>query len=89
MFYDHEEDRLATPADAMREFAENVGGTEHNAKYAWLLTDYDVWVRNPHYVGPPQRHPEDYDLDEEGMPAPAAPVREFPRIAVEDEDIPF
>tara|TARA_Y100000361_G_scaffold127672_1_gene122183 strand:+ start:4529 stop:4783 length:255 start_codon:yes stop_codon:yes gene_type:complete len=26
---------------------------------AWVLTDRDVWHRNPYYSGPPQRHPED------------------------------
>lgn len=25
----------------------------------WILTDYDVWARNPYYVGPDQPHPED------------------------------
>lgn len=51
-----DEDRLATPADAMREYAVNVG-REH-PDWAWVLTDYDVWVRNPHYVGPPRLDPE-------------------------------
>ncbi len=26
----------------------------------WILTDYDVWEKNPYYVGPDQPHPEDY-----------------------------
>ncbi len=26
---------------------------------AWVLTDRDVWHRNPFYAGPPQPHPED------------------------------
>jgi len=25
----------------------------------WILTDYDVWAKNPYYVGPDQPHPED------------------------------
>jgi hypothetical protein len=25
----------------------------------WILTDYDVWERNPYYNGPEQQHPED------------------------------
>lgn len=25
----------------------------------WILTDYDVWERNPYYHGPEQQHPED------------------------------
>ena len=57
---------LATPADAMREFAYAVG--PECADRAWLLTDYDVWVRNPAYTGPDVRHPED-DYDEWEPPA--------------------
>lgn len=52
-----ESDCLATDDDAMREFARNAGG--EFADREWLLSSYDVWVRNPHYAGPPQRHPED------------------------------
>ena len=25
----------------------------------YLLTDYDVWVKNPHYQGEPGPHPEE------------------------------
>ncbi len=32
----------------------------------WLLSDYDTWERNPHYSGPPQQHPEDYDPEYSG-----------------------
>ena len=59
-FYDEDDfGQLATESDAMAEFARNVGGERR--EQAWLLTDYDVWVRNPHYTGPAQRHPEDWD----------------------------
>lgn len=64
--FDHFEDNftpLATEADAMREYAENVGREQLDR--AWILTDYDVWVRNPFYQGPPVRHPEDDYYDEE------------------------
>jgi hypothetical protein len=69
---------LATEADAMREFAENVGDSEHWKCRQWILTDYDVWVRNPHYSGPPQRHPEvdDYPEDDDGGEA-CPPVNKF------------
>lgn len=50
---------LATYDDAMREYAWNVGLEYPYRDQQWLLTDYDVWVRNPHYTGPEQRHPED------------------------------
>jgi hypothetical protein len=48
---------LATPADAIREYATNAGS--QCPERAWLLTDYDVWVSNPHYTGPRVPHPED------------------------------
>ncbi len=50
---------LATEQDAMREFATNIGAEDNNINRQWILTGYDVWVRNPHYTGPEQRHPED------------------------------
>ena len=28
---------------------------------AWILTDQDVWVKNPYYRGPAVPHPEDQD----------------------------
>ena len=56
-----EHDHIATPREAMDEFARNVGNEGNYINYQWILTDYDVWVRNPHYTGPEQRHPEDCD----------------------------
>jgi hypothetical protein len=41
----------------------NVYGSEHPDQ-AWILSDYDSWERNPHYTGPEQRHPEDYDYED-------------------------
>jgi hypothetical protein len=38
------------------------------ADHAWILSDRDVWYRNPHYAGPPQRHPEDEDDAYDGEP---------------------
>jgi hypothetical protein len=51
------DDELATPADAMREYAQNVGSD--NPSWAWVLTPYDVWMPNPYYMGEPQPHPDD------------------------------
>lgn len=60
----HEDDTpLATPQDAMREYAANVG--RESPDRAWILTNYDVWERNPFYHGPAVRHPEDDQDDEE------------------------
>lgn len=55
-FANYDDDRLATPDEACREFAANVG--EDRPTQAWILTDYDTWERNPHYRGEPQPHPE-------------------------------
>ena len=54
--YDHLEDRLATPTEACREYARNVG-VDHPDR-PWILTDFDTWERNPFYHGPPAPHPE-------------------------------
>ena len=48
---------MATPAEACKEFARNVGA-DHPDR-AWILTDFDTWERNPYYSGPPVPHPED------------------------------
>jgi hypothetical protein len=48
---------LATPADAVREYAANAGAMQPDRE--WILTPYDSWERNPCYSGPPQRHPEE------------------------------
>lgn len=56
-YYAALEERVATDTEAMEEMAWNMGASR--ADRAWLLDDRDVWVANPHYVGPPVRHPED------------------------------
>lgn len=56
---------LATPSEACTEYALNMGADDHNADRQWLLTGWDSWVRNPHYRGPAQRHPEDECLDDD------------------------
>lgn len=48
---------MATPMDACREYALNVGRDREES--AWILTDFDVWMPNPFYSGPPVPHPED------------------------------
>jgi len=37
-------------------------GVEHTER-EWLLDPHDVWVKNPHYHGPPTPHPEDGNPD--------------------------
>jgi hypothetical protein len=55
---DYEEyDRLATPSDAIREWAWNVGSEYPDRQ--WLVSNYDTIEKNPHYHGPDQPHPND------------------------------
>lgn len=85
-----EQDHLATPMEAVREWAANCGGDACRITSQWLLHDFDVWVKNPHYTGPAQHHPEDEwdeDIDaREGTP-PASVVPASDPTA--DMDIPF
>lgn len=71
-------DTLATWNDAYREFAWNAGADHPDC--AWLLHENDVWMANPHYVGPKVRHPED-DAEEEDA--------EFVPSPLVDLEIPF
>lgn len=57
--YEEHDDQLATPDDAVQEYARNVGA--ENPGRCWLITSYDSWVRNPFYTGPETRHPEEDD----------------------------
>lgn len=69
---------LATPHQAVQEFARNHGET--NPDQEWLLHDWDVWVKNPHYTGKPGPHPEDDSYYEYGP---------WPVYTADVDDIPF
>ena len=93
-YHEERNSRLATPAEAVAEFAANIGGEYPDR--AWLLHDFDVWVRNPYYAGPPVPHPEsDEAYDYEGSEAPGfdSPSRadEYKSGGASemDDDIPF
>jgi hypothetical protein len=80
-----EQDRVATPDEAVREWAYNCGGDACRIHCQWLLHDFDVWVRNPHYTGPERRHPEDFDYEDvthQGEPQGARGIQE-------PDDCPF
>ena len=47
---------LATMTDAVQEYAMWVG--QDKPLTQWILSDYDSWEKNPHYIGPDQGHPE-------------------------------
>lgn len=44
--------------EAIQEWAWNYG--EEHPERCWILHFFDVWVRNPHYHGEDQPHPEAY-----------------------------
>lgn len=73
---------FSTNNQALAEFARNAGAMRPEAP--WLLTDWDVWVKNPSYRGPAVRHPED-DGDAYGE----APYVPFVTDADPDEEFPF
>ena len=65
----------ATVNDAISEYAWNAG--QEFTDQAWLVTSYDTIVRNPHYQGPPQPHPDDLEqLMYDEMNAAAAEEQE-------------
>jgi hypothetical protein len=84
-----EDDRLATEAEADAEYARNVG--YDNPERAWILSDRDVWYRNPAYTGPAVPHPEDHPYeDEQSMDVSFRPgIGKTYTIADIDDEIPF
>lgn len=78
-------DHLATPAEADREYATNVGRARPDV--AWILSDRDVWYANPFYTGPRVPHPEDDDANDPHELNMDAADREIARRAAEGEDM--
>lgn len=71
---------------------------QENPEAEWILTSWDVWVKNPYYNGPVGRHPEDdyYPEDDRGeqLPPPPAEIFVSPEILAtcqeeNEDDIPF
>lgn len=42
--------------ESEHEYIYHVGS--HNEDQCWILSDRDVWYRNPFYTGPEVEHPE-------------------------------
>lgn len=86
---------LATDADWDRLEARELGADRPDQQ--WILTDRDVWHRNPFYTGPDQGHPEDVEYYDDDDLAAMAAVEEFEAMdrsamvdaAVRAEDLPF
>lgn len=62
----------ATHDEAVSEWTQAAGSDPHRIRRQWLVTDYDTIVRNPHYTGPAQRHPDEEDYPVDSVVAPAA-----------------
>ena len=93
-YYEERDSRVASPAEAIAEFAWNAGAEDPDR--AWLSHDWDVWVKNPHYAGPPVPHPESdwegpYELSPEDAENLAAEQADkiARRSVPMDDDIPF
>lgn len=54
---------MSLEQDADAEYTHNVG--HDNPDRAWILSDRDVWYRNPFYRGRAVPHPEEYEDDPE------------------------
>ena len=63
MHPDDEGFTYASDAEWDRAAASELGGV--NPNQAWILTDRDVWYKNPYYHGPAVRHPEEEDHEDE------------------------
>jgi hypothetical protein len=95
MVWERENDRPATPSEAMREYTWNVGRDRPDR--AWICTPYDTWEPNPFYTGDPVAHPEDRDFNDPDAQQPVAGHHngfdDFDtKVQVEelnDDDLPF
>lgn len=56
---DHFTENMMTQSDHDNHEAMVLGDMKPDQ--AWILTDRDVWHKNPYYTGPAVPHPEDYD----------------------------
>lgn len=63
--------------DSVREWARNTGQEPRYINCQWMLHDYDVWVLNPHYRGPVQRHPDDPGLWEDDYFSDGVPLSAY------------
>lgn len=86
-YYEERDSRVASPAEAVDEFARNIGGEYPDR--AWLLHDWDVWVKNPAYVGPPVPHPESDEAYEDAENLQAEMADKLARRGADSDDIPF
>lgn len=56
-----EEEEFTVTSDAEWDRAGAAELGAHRPECAWILSDRDVWYRNPSYRGPPQPHPDTWE----------------------------
>jgi hypothetical protein len=64
--YDDDEFEYTSMAEWDRDDAYDRGSRRPDQ--CWILSDRDVWHRNPYYTGPVTPHPEAYDNDTDDIP---------------------
>jgi hypothetical protein len=57
LFYDPPSYGGTVQQEAHAEMIQIFGSEKEDCQ--WILTDFDVWEKNPFYCGPDQPHPED------------------------------
>ena len=74
---DDEYDHVATPSEACREYARNVGAERPESPF--IRTDFDTLERNPYFTGPLCHQLIDFDSDDgfESLEAHADCERSF------------
>ena len=95
MFDDTERnDELATDADWDRLDAQQ--RSEENPDKEYVLTDRDVWHRNPFYTGAPGPHPDDYEQETDDANEPPNYPTTWEQAmnwtrpgTFDDDDLPF
>lgn len=80
-------DYLCSIAEADAHYAREVG--RERSERAWILSDRDVWYRNPFYTGPAVPHPEDDYGNDEDFPdtAPMTSPAETAEPAADAADL--
>lgn len=95
MYHDDDwNDRPPSHDELMRYEADCLG--EGKPDVEWVLTDYDVWMRNPHFTGKrTEGHPEDERHEDESCsghmcgPPPMDPPLEVTYLEYVDDSSPM
>lgn len=89
-FHDQEAEHYASQPDSIAawdRFDAELGAYNNNDTREWILSDRDVWYRNPFFTGTLSgRHPEDYDSHDEAEAAAEGFRFEQPASAPQVED---